>query len=421
MGGENDLFTEALVESGVTVSNEENSASTEEQGQQPPTEETTNEGAATSTEEQPSETQGTEGESATTEGVTNEGEPPTQEEGEAEPKSGIVDLSNTEEQPTTEAQTETNDEAPININEMFGEGFNTIEDVKAEIEYAKDLEARIDELEEQEPSYANDFIKQMNDFALKGGDPVAFAKIQGMNVDELSPKEALKLDLQQQYGLSDSEADLRINNQYTTEDWDSEEDGIDPKSIDLKMDAKAAKDRLKANQADNTLIEQKPTGISEEEWQERQNESFAQAKEADDMRMWDEKNGWAPEVDKAVDSLKSDGITVDLGNGKGFKYVYDKDEAYTKDLVGQVDQALYDSGTSRDESPELAKDILENIFWLDNKAEILKTFGDEVRSMKDDEYHKAYNNPSAIKRGDQIEKGEQTVDVEEQVNKLMGL
>ena len=183
-------------------------------------------------------------------------------------------------------------------------------------------------------------ISLNNDYAKSGGDPVYFAKIQGMNVDELSAKEALKLDLQQQYGLTESEAELRINSQYTTEDWDSEDDGIDPKSIDLKMDAKSAKDRLKSNQADNTLVEQNPTGLSEEEWNEKQQDVFAEKEDSDNIRMWDSQEGWAPEVDRAINGLKKDGIIVELGNGKAFSFTYKKDNTYTESLVTRVDQAL---------------------------------------------------------------------------------
>ena len=56
---------------------------------------------------------------------------------------------------------------------------------------------------------------------------------------------------------------------------------------------------------------------------------------------------------------------------------------------------------------------------MENKGEILKTFGDEIRSLKDNEYHAIMHNPSAIKQGDPIEKGERNIaSAEETMKKL---
>lgn len=411
-----DLFEQALEESGGQIVQNEGSESTGEQESQTSTEEqSTAEATTTETEQTSSETQGAEtgSEATTTEGSEDEGS--SQEGEQSEKQSSFVDLNSEAEQSTEEATTEATSETTINFNEMFGEGFNSAEDV---IEYATELETRIEELEGQTPEFANEFVEKMNEFVMNGGDPVAFAKIQGMNVDDLSAEEALKLDLQQQYGLTNAEADIRIRDQYSTIDWE-EEDGVDPKSINLKIDARAAKDRLKQNQADNTLVEQAPTGISEEELNARQEQSIADAEAEDNYRMWDEKDGWAPAVDEAINSLKDNGVVIDLGNGKGFAYSYKKDDAYTEKLTTMVDQALYDSGLSREENPELAKKITENLFWVENKADILKTFGDEIRSMKTEEYHKISNNPSALKRGDQVSTGERTaVSTEETMTRL---
>jgi len=194
-----------------------------------------------------------------------------------------------------------------------------------------------------------------------------------------------------------------INQKYANEDFDEESGEINPSAVQMKVDANRAKTSLKEKQADNTLKEPPSTGLTEDDFDARDVERQAAIKEANDVRMWDEEKGWASEVSKAVDSLKDNGVVLDLGGGKGFEFVYDKDESYTDALIGQVDQALYDSNMSRDENPALAQSIAENIFFMENKKEIFKAYGDEIRSMKDEEYHKLNHNPSSIDKGDKRE------------------
>ncbi len=418
MAGEQlDPFAAALEESGGRIVGQEGSTSTEEQGLQTLLEESNSTGTTS---------EGTEQTSSETQGAVNEeegsvvdgegGENPTQEEGESERKSGFVDLNSEGEASSEEGASENSNELPFDVSEMFGESFQSIEDV---VEYTSELEAHIDELESKTPEFANEFVQKMNEYVLNGGDPVYFAKVNSIDIDGLNPIDALKLDLQWQHNISEAEAQAFINQKYSVDEYDEDDGEINPSAVQLKIDATNAKKNLKERQADNTLVEQQPSGLSEEEWSAKQQESFDEQKAADDFRMWDEREGWAPEVDKAMDSLKNNGLMIDLGNGKAFSYTYGKDDTYSESLITKVDQALYDSGTSRSDNPELAKSIAENIFFLENRAEILKSFGDEIRSMKDEEYHRAMNNPSSVKRGDPISKGERTaVTAEETMTKL---
>jgi hypothetical protein len=418
MPGDN-LFEEALEESGVTPTNTETQTSDQEQESQTSNEESTSsESTEATTENTSSETQGADSstEESTEENSENED---SSQGGQSETQSNFVELSNDVEESTSETTESPSSETAININEMFGEGFESVEDVKSQLELVSDLETQLEETENRDPEFANDFVKGMNDWVKNGGDPIYYAKIQGMNVDDLSPEEAIKLDLQQKYSLTEAEAQAHIDSTYKTEDFD-DEDGtrIDPKSISMKVDAAEARGRLKKNQVDNTLVEQKPNGMSEEDWNAQLDEIAAEQQEVDNIRMWDEKTGWAPEVSNVVDEIKEKGLTLDLGNGMGWNYAYTQDEKYTEDLISQVDQSLYDSGLSREDNPKLAREIAENIYWLDNKADILKKYGEEIRSMKDEEYHKLNNNPSAIQKGDPIPSERSTPSVEKQVEKL---
>lgn len=413
--GKGDIFTDALAESGVTQVTEETPPSTENQDLST-TEETTTETAVETTEETLSETQSAAAETTETAETT--------EEIKSKNTTGIVDFNPDETTSTEEAssseQTQSSSNS-INFNEMFGENYETAEDVQDRLEYADDLESQVEQLQNTSPDFANEFVKKMDEFVRGGGDPVKFAMFNGIEVDKLSPAEAIKLELQWTHNMTPGDAQVIMDSKYKTEDFDNE-DGtkVDPASVYMSVDATSAKDNLRKIQADNTLVEAAaPAGLSEEQWVERQSEAQSEATEANDLRMWDEQSGWAPEVNKVVNNLQENGVMLDLGNGKGFNFAYDQNEEYTNSLIKKVDQALYDSGTSRQSDPELAKVIMETIFFAENKAAMFKAYGDEVRSMETEAYMKAVHNPSAIKKGAPVPKqNDKMASTEEQMSQL---
>lgn len=419
MIGENeDLLNQALADAGVEVEGFETQESVQEQEQQSSEDEAgVGEQPVSNEAEQSSETQDTSEQAGEATAETTETENPTNE-GEIENGSGIIDLSSDGD---TEASSETTgqdaNESPINFSETFGEGYNSLDDVKNDLEYLGDLEARVEELENSEPEFANEFVQKMNEYVKNGGDPAFFAKVNSIDVDGLSPKDALKLDLQWQHGITDSEAEALVNEQYANDEWE-EGDGVNTKEVQMKVEANKARARLKEQQADNTLITPTEGLLSQEQWEQSQQQKIEEFNQAEEARMWDENTGWASEVDKAVDGLKQNGVVLDLGNGKGYKFNYDGDEGYTKELIFKVDQALYDSGTSREENPALAQRLVEDIYFMENRARILKSFADEIRSLKDNEYHQINHNPSALQRGDKPTKDSNVVtqkDVYEQI------
>lgn len=393
----NDIFTDALQESGGQFVDESTTSEAEKSAEQTP-EQTTESKTETGSEEQTqSETQSAEEttteEAAATEAETNHN------------KTGIIDLNSEEastEETSTENQTTTSETNQISVNEMFGEGYESVDEVKEQLELVPLLEERLEELEGATPEYANDFVKKMDEFARNGGDPVKFATFNGLDVDNLSAADAIKKNLEWEHNMTPGEAQTYMDSKYKTEDFD-DEDGTktDPKSVYMKVEATSAKDNLRKMQADNTLVEQAAAveGLSEEQWLEKQQEAQVEMGKQDEVRMEDEKTGWFSEVSKVVSDIQEKGVTINLGNGKGFNFAYDKEADYTDNFIKEIDQALYDSGESRQSNPALAKDIAELVFLRDNKDAMFKSYGDEIRSMKDDEYHTLMHNPSAIPKG----------------------
>jgi hypothetical protein len=420
MEGDN-LEDQAFADAGIeVVDNSQESADKQEQQESLEGSNSENE-SESSDDETSSETQDTEEQKENESEENSENEDSSQEGEVSEKRSRVIDLSNDEDNEDSSETTESEgDEATFNFSEMLGEEFQTIDDVKDQLEHVSSLEAQIEELSGIEPGFANDFVKEMNDYVKNGGDPAFFAKVQSVDVDNLKPIDALKLELQWKDGLSGAEAEVLINQKYANEDFDEDSGEINPSAVQMKVDANRAKASLKEKQADNTLIEPKAGGISESELEERAVERQETIREENDFRMWDEQKGWAGAVDKAIDGIKNNGVVLDLGGGKGFEFVYDKDQAYTDNLIGQVDQALYDSNMSREDNPELAKNIAENIFFLENKREIMKAYGDEIRSMKNEEYHKLNHNPSSIGKGDKRETSNAPITEADVVEQLKG-
>jgi len=416
-------FEQALAESGVKIVGQE-STSTEEQEQQTSTEaSTSNEPNAETTEQASSEMQETvvdaQGTEEGSEGT--EENPALETSGESVRKSGFVDINPSNETNEDEELSQAS-ETQFNMNEMFGDEYQSVDEVKQALDNYKALSAKVEELENQTPEFANEFVQKMNEFVMKGGDPVQFAKVQSVNVDNLSPIDALKMDLQWEHGITEEEALAYISQKYDIDDFDEESGAINPSAVQLKIDSKNAKENLKSRQADNTLVTPKgEQSVTRDEIEQYEQAQAQEREAADNMRMWDESKGWAIEVDKSLDNLKEKGIILDMGNGKGYNYIYDKDDSYTEELVSKVDQALYDSGMSKEDNPALAKQLMEDIFWLENRADIMKAYGDEIKSMKTEEYHKMYNNPSAISKGDPVDNGQKPISTEDQMNKIWGM
>lgn len=391
-----DFFQDALNESGVKVTDQNESTSTEKQELQASekagsTETTT----SSTTESTSSETQEAVGNDKGATEAKPTTENPSLAAGESEKKSGIIDL-NTESSNAGGNESSTK-ESTFNVSEMFGSEFSSVDEVIEQLNYAYDLQAKVTELESKKPTYANEFVEKLDEYVRNGGDPVYFTKIQSANIDSLSPIEALKLDLQWKHGITDQEAQTYIEDTYKLNEY--EEGDINPKEVQLKIDSTAARKNLKDRQADNTLVDTKSKGLSEEEWNAKQQVVVQEAKKNDDIRMWDESKGWAPIIDKTIEDIKANGVILDLGNGKGFQYAYDKDDKYTEEFIGKVDQALYDSGLSRADNPKLAKDIAENLFFLENKISIMNAYAEQIRSNSDEANFVKSNNPSALNRG----------------------
>lgn len=366
--------------------------------------------ATEETQESSSETQ-EQGETETT-----EAEETTEETTEASEGSKIIDLiseeESTEEQETTDSSE--NQEQSTNFSEMLNGEFKNEEDLG---NYLESQNALIEELRQaNEPEFANETVQKLNEYVMNGGTAADFMKVQGVNVDTMSPVDTLVTELKwNNPNLTESQAREHIQDKYGLDDGD---DGSSNTSAVIASNEAGSK--IRSLQADDSPVQS--AGMSEEEW----NEKFSKSQEAenealmqqDDARMSD----WQTPINNTINNLKEKGIVVNIGNGKGFQYDFNADETYVKSLVDQAEQALFMSGTTVKDSPELAKQMIEMQFKNDNFDEIIKAYGHQVANSKNEEWFKQTHNPSVVSRGNAAPKETNALpSAEEEMNRVMGM
>jgi hypothetical protein len=372
---------EAIVASGNAVGADE---STEQQEVIEETPETQTEVTDETTEETTSETQVEDGSTETTEVVDTE-ETTTSD-------SEIIDLTSTEE--TTQEETS---EAEANNSINFGDILEGEFESEAElIEYLEDVNSKIEELEKaSEPKFANDYVKGMNDYVLNGGKAADYARVQGVNVDGMSPLDTLTTQIAwKNPNLSEAKA-----REYVREKYGLEEDENGSDNAQAVIDSNQAASDIKAIQAEDLATDR--SGVTEDEWnlkqQELQAEGDAATQQANEARMGE----WDNEINSSIESLKKDGIVIDLGNDKGFQYKFNADENYTRELVSKVEEALFVSGSSIQDDPKLAQEMIRLQFQSDNLPAIVNAAMVKGANSTNEQWFKDTHNPSVIKRGNQ--------------------
>jgi hypothetical protein len=316
-----------------------------------------------------------------------------QEEAEvATEEQDIIDIVSEEESSAQENTVETEtQENSLNFSEILNGEFSDENDLAS---YIDELHSRLDEAESKEPKFANDYVKRMNDHVLAGNKASDFARVQGLDLENMSPVEKLTTHLKMNNpNLTDQQAKEYILNKY---DLDDEDNGSD--NTRAIIDSNAAHSEIKKIQADDTPAA-KP-GMSEDEWNEKLDQFNSERNEAlmkeDEARMGE----WEKPIENSVENLKKNGIVVDLGNGKGYRYAFDGDQKYVENLVTQVEEALFMSGTSVKESPDLAKQMIEIQYKADNFDKIVKAAMVKGSNSTNEKWFKEVHNPSPISRGD---------------------
>lgn len=153
-------------------------------------------------------------------------------------------------QPASENNEEYSDqEFYSSIGEMLGLGdsFDSVEALRAAIAP-----------KQQEPAYASEAVKTIDEFVRNTGRSVEeYFATQLTNYDEMDDRSVVKTLLKQQYGLTDEEADYRINAHYKLDPEEYSEMEVRIAQKELKAQADATRKEFKQAQEQYRLPVQK--------------------------------------------------------------------------------------------------------------------------------------------------------------------
>jgi len=224
-------------------------------------------------------------------------------------------------------------------------------------ESAEELEEYVGQLESREPSdeiFANNYIRSLNDAVRAGIDPEVFAAASQLNLDEVSPKEALIMQYQLKDGLSWEDAEILVNEMYRLDDEAYSDDDPATKSarIKAKVDANAAYEYLAEIQQDALI----PPREKQIEMQ---------------VRAWD------PVIPQVMDSFK----TLEF-EGKAGKYqfpVSEQSQQEAANLFRQVIESGIVDSMPNDEGIEFAMNLVHKEIVMREAVNMLDTLVEKLK------------------------------------------
>lgn len=240
--------------------------------------------------------------------------------------------------------------------------------------------------------FANDFSRKLNEFYKVGADQHvidAFMRINRVeNIDDLSPLEARKLELQIKEGLTPEEASQYIDGTYKLKAEDEENPSDLQKAkheeIRLKVDSNASKEFLKTHKAQASQIPTDPTVAKAQE------QESLKAKHVESL---------LPFAKNVSQQIAFKDINV---NGKDGEAAFKMDFNLSDESKASLEPALVDyiskngmNIPNTQEGVDHLKTVAENILVLQNwKRWIADATNTREKSVREE-----YHNPSSVNRG----------------------
>tara|TARA_R110001592_G_scaffold118031_2_gene320331 strand:+ start:13437 stop:14582 length:1146 start_codon:yes stop_codon:yes gene_type:complete len=271
------------------------------------------------------------------------------------------------------------------IDEMSDGMFKSEQEFKDSgiLELATEYDQLVDEYNqlldksEREPEFASDYVKGLNDFILKGGDPKVYSEVVSVDYSQKSEFDVMKMSLKANDGLTDQEATEYLNNKYKLDEelYDSTEMKLG--AIELKRDSKSERENLV-----NLQKEAMTPRTSSETQTGPTNEELDYA---DEQRI----EKWDGVVTDKVNSVS------DLKYDFGFEYSINEEQ---KDLIDdKVFNIISDSGLEfTSENVENVKSMAMNLFIQENHEQMMKASYDFGVSQAQEQKIKSDHNPSAV-------------------------
>lgn len=292
----------------------------------------------------------------------------------------------TEAEPPTTAGEPAKEIAPFDeskfLNERFGDKFKSIDEIKSALKERDDYSTKYAEAEKKskdleiklsENPYANDYIKGLNDFVKKGGDPAVYNKVASIETEKLSDKDALVLKYRFQHGMTKEDAEFKVARKYKLGDsFDPEDPDVRESRIDLQLDGKEAKGFL-----------------SEYKTKELTPPDQIRAQKAD-QELQVRVKSWESQTPQVLESLQKVEVPYDDKNAITFE-IPKETAARLSDMAQEVIRTM-DVNSDTDGKQFLKEVLLREIFFV-HKNDIAKI----IAGAKDKQWAKDTHHPSSLK------------------------
>lgn len=216
---------------------------------------------------------------------------------------------NTDNNSSTNTQVPAFDESKW-LSEKFSGKFKSVEELVNSINETEQFKSKYSETEKRlkdlETEYAdakpvNDYIKGLNKFVKDGGDPKLYNKLQSVEIEKMSDRDALIMKMRWDNGLSKEDAQFMVDRKYMLEQGEDLDTSADPDvraaRIALKLDSKSAKEFLRNYKTEQLTPPAEKLRIQQEQAQ------------------LERMNGWKPRMSELLNDMKKielpyDGQTV---------------------------------------------------------------------------------------------------------------
>lgn len=311
---------------------------------------------------------------------------------ETEPVAEMVKEGDVVEGETPEVVSEETDSSEFNelsadeyIDEMSNGMFKSEQEFKDSgiLELATEYDQLVDKYNqlldesEKEPEFASDYVKGLNDFILKGGDPKVYSEVVSVDYSQKSEFDVMKMSLKANDGLTDQEATEYLNNKYKLDEelYDATEMKLG--AIELKRDSKRERENLVNLQKEAMTPRagtETQTGPTNEEL------NYAEEQRID----------------------KWDGVVTDKVNSvSDLKYDFGLEYAISEEQKDEIDDKVFniisDSGLEfTSENVENIQTMAMNLFIQENHHQMMKASYDFGVSQAQEQKIKSDHNPSAV-------------------------
>lgn len=304
-------------------------------------------------------------------------------------------LTEVVETPTSESTATVVTETPEVKNESPLDSLYQKLGVKSEDE----IRERLSEL--QTIKEKNTLGKLIDTLAEKGIDPVTAVTFHKLDVDKLSAKDKIAWDTKMQHpNLTDEQIGALIDEEYGDE-------------TNLAQQAKLV---IAGDAAGKRLSEQKvkildPTLASKENELKQAEFEQNEAKRVNEWKSTPKVKELIASLNKIEEKVSFSTFGEDKPVNKSFNFAYQIPKGGLEKVETSLRQIAIANGLDPNDSKsmEQLKPMAENLYWLENKSNVLKSLANTVASQLHKEYSVKYNNATPTRgSGVMIDTGKKT-------------